>query len=486
MAQSLNYTGELPPPRFNLARHCLAQKPAEKIALIIEGTAPARYTFGEIEDQVLRMAEGLRREGLERGSRIALCLPGSADFALSFFAANAAGLVPVPVSPALTRTERGLLLEDCNPDAVISDGTFAFPEGLRVVSPDELKRLPRGDYADTGCDDPAYMIYTSGSTARPKGVLHAQRAMWGRRPMYRGWYGISADDVVLHTGALNWTYTLGTGLCDPWANGASSVIYNGPPSTRIWQQLAAEHRVTIMASVPGLYRRMLREGFAAPPSLRHGLSAGEALPASILAKWRSATGLEIYEALGMTEISTYISSSPAVPVRPGSPGRVQPGRSVTILDDGRLAVHRSDPGLMLGYWNRPEEEREAWSGEWFAGGDTGRFDADGYFWHEGRANELLNAGGFRVSPIEVEAALLVHPSVYEAAAFELKLGGDASIIAALVVPSARIEPPDLLQFAAERLAPYKRPREIRLVASLPRTANGKLVRAALERMFLTS
>lgn len=486
MANPLNYTGELPPSRFNLARHCLAEKPAEKIALIIEGTTPAQYTFGEIEDQVLRMAEGLRREGLERGSRIALCLPGSADFALSFFAANAAGLVPVPVSPALTRTERDLLLADCRPAAVISDGTLAIPEGSRLVSPTLLKRVPRGGYADTGCDDPAYMVYTSGSTARPKGVLHAQRAMWGRRPMYRDWYGITTDDVVLHTGALNWTYTLGTGLCDPWANEASAVIYNGPPSTAIWQQLAAKHEVTILASVPGIYRRMLREGFVAPPSLRHGLSAGEALPAGILANWRSATGLEIYEALGMTEISTYISSSPTVPVRPGSPGKVQSGRCVTILDDGRLAVHRSDPGLMLGYWNRPEEEREVWSGEWFAGGDTGRFDGDRYFWHEGRANELLNAGGFRVSPAEVEAALLAHPSVYEAGAFELKLGENSSIIAALVVPSARVEPPDLQKFAAERLAHYKRPREIRLVAKLPRTANGKLVRAALERVFLTS
>ena len=171
--------------------------------------------------------------------------------------------------------------------------------------------------------------------------------------------GTASDsaDVMLHTGAFNWTYTLGTGLFDPFANGCTSVVYTGPKDDSVWVRLIAEHGVTIMASVPGIYRHLLRAGFRPAATLRHGLTAGEALARPILDGWREQTGTELYEALGMSEISTYISSSPSVPVKPGSPGKPQKGRAVRILDDGQIAVHRDDPGLFLGYWG---EEQLRW------------------------------------------------------------------------------------------------------------------------------
>lgn len=137
--------------------------------------------------------------------------------------------------------------------------------------------------------------------------------------MYRGWYGITVDDIVLHTGAFNWTYTLGTGLCDPFANGATSIVYTGHRDPAVWQWLIDHHGATILASVPGIYRQILRTGFKPGPTLRHGLTAGEALALPLLDGWRETTGLDLYEALGMSEISTYISSSPTVPIRRGSP-----------------------------------------------------------------------------------------------------------------------------------------------------------------------
>ncbi len=202
----------------------------------------------------------------------------------------------------------------------------------------------------------------------------------------------------------------------------------------MWPRLIAATGATLFAAVPGLCRQLIkyaRPGLARLPSLRHGLIAGETPPPDLFEAWRDASATDLHEALGMSEISTYVSSSPSVPRRPGTVGKPQPGRRVAILDqqggadplppgaEGLLAVHRSDPGLMLGYWNRPAEEAEVFRGDWFTGGDLAVMDDCGYVTHLGRANDLMNAMGYRVSPQEVEAALLAHPSVAEAACAEI-------------------------------------------------------------------
>lgn len=479
----MTFTGELPPTRLNLARYCLAGKPPERTALIVAGRNTERWTYGALEDAVLRLSGGLRKAGLEHGERLFIRMGNSLDYALLFFAANAMGAVPIPASPMLTAREVRHLLAFSGARMLAWDGELALPdtEGVKVLTPPdvaELKRSPAGAFANTSAEDPAYLIFTSGTSGTPKGVLHGQRAIWGRRPMYDGWYGIHPSDVMLHTGAFNWTYTLGTGLSDPFANGCTSVVYTGAKDNEIWARLIAEHGVTIMASVPGIYRQLLRDGFKPAATLRHGLTAGEALARPILDGWREQTGLELYEALGMSEISTYISSCPSVPVKPGSPGRPQTGRSVTILADGEIGVHRSDPGLMLRYWG--EEPRQD---EWFATGDTAELDADGYVWCHGRIDDMMNAGGFRVSPLEVEKVLLQHPDVAEAGVREWRVSETASIIAAFLVPREGTVPNEagIQAFVSDRLAAYKHPKQVWFVPALPRTANGKLNRKALER-----
>jgi acyl-coenzyme A synthetase/AMP-(fatty) acid ligase len=314
--------------------------------------------------------------------------------------------------------------------------------------------------------------------------------------MYQGWYGIRSDDVMLHAGAFNWTYTLGVGLTDPWANGATTVLYNGPKDVQVWPRLMATTQATLFAAVPTLYRQILkycdlaRHDLAA---LRHGLTAGEALSPALLAEWRKATGLELYEALGMSECSTYVSNGPGVAVRPGSPGKPQPGRAITVLpledgteplpigETGLLAIHRNDPGLMLGYWRRPEEEALVYRGKWFIGGDLAAVAADGYLWYHGRADDLMNAGGYRVSPAEVEAALADHPAIAEVAVAELAIREEVRIIAAYIVPKdgAPRDASSILTQAEQRLAAYKRPREVIFVDALPRTPNGKVARRLL-------
>ncbi len=202
--------------------------------------------------------------------------------------------------------------------------------------------------------------------------------------------------------------------------------------------------------MPGLYRQILKYNDLRAfdlSSLRHGLTAGEALSTALLEQWRTTTGKELYEALGMSECSTYVSSSPSAPVRPGSPGKPQTGRCVAALpveggeeplppgETGLLAVHRSDPGLMLGYWNRPEEEALVYRGDWFIGGDLVHFDADGYMIYHGRNDDVMNAMGYRVSPLEVEHCLSRHPAVAEVAVTELTVRDGVSVIAAFVVPA---------------------------------------------------
>jgi len=353
------------------------------------------------------------------------------------------------------------------------------------------------DYADTGANDPAYLVYTSGTTSRPKGVLHAHRAAWARRIMYPHWMGLTRDDAMLHAGAINWTYTLGVGVIDPLASGARAILYNGRPDPAIWPRLIERHGATIFAAVPGVYRQILKTGALEAhdiSSLRHGLSAGAALAPSLLAEWRERTGKEIFEAYGMSEISTFVSSGPTTPARPGSPGRPQPGRKIAVLprengttpqpagETGLLAMHRDEPGLMLGYWNRPDEEKEALRGEWFVSGDLVEIDADGYVWLHGRADKVMNAGGYRVSPAEVERCLIAHPGVAEAAVAE-RPGRDpgTTIIKAYVVARSgeALDEADILAHCARHLAGYKCPRAVQALAALPRNANGKLARASL-------
>ena len=479
----MTFTGAPPPERLNLARYCLSGKPAESAALIVAGAKTERWTYGALEDTVLRMAQGLRKLGLEPSQRLFMRMGNSLDYALIFFAANAIGAVPIAASPMLTPREVGTLIRQSGANFLAWDGLLTLPDLDRftLLSPDDIAQLKTASaagYSDTVANDPGYMIFTSGTSGQPKGVLHAQRAIWGRRPMYEGWYGIGPSDVMLHTGAFNWTYTLGTGLFDPFVNGCTSVVYTGAKDDSVWAKLIAEHGVTIMASVPGIYRHILRAGFRPSSTLRHGLTAGEALARPILNGWREQTGTELYEALGMSEISTYISSSPSVPVKPGSPGKPQRGRSIKILEDGEIAIHRTDPGLFLGYWGD-----ERFAAEWFATGDTAELDADGYVWCHGRIDDMMNAGGFRVSPLEVEKVLLLHPDVAEAGVREWRVSDTASIIAAFLVPreGTSVNEDAVLAFVRERLAAYKCPRQIWFVPALPRTANGKLNRKALER-----
>ncbi|MDT8343818.1 MAG: AMP-binding protein [Thermohalobaculum sp.] len=495
------------PARFNMAAHVLAHaaRTPDKLALRVlrdaTGAVAEAWSYADLDRAIRATAQGLREAGLARGDRVALRLGNVSDFPILFFGTIAAGGIAVPTSSQLTPGEFGRLVDDMAPRfaAVSAELGVELPAGVTPLPPPawaELRTARPGEIADTAADDPAFLIYTSGTSGRPRGVLHAQRAADARRMMWDGWYGLTAADTVLHAGAFNWTYTLGAGLTDPWAAGAATLIYAGPRDAQVWPRLVRAHGATIFAAVPGVYRQMLRGGgigAADFATLRHGLTAGERMPEAVADDWRAATGKPLFEALGMSEISTYISSSPTVPPRPGRSGRPQAGRRIAILPEDRdsdapvavgapglLAVSRRDPGLMLGYWHDPAATLGAMRGEWFLTGDRAAMDADGYITYLGRADEVMNALGYRVAPQEVEEAIARHPAVADVAVAELPVRADLTLVAAFVVPKGNWPgEAALAAHSAATLAPYKAPKLWIEVEALPRSPNGKLQRRAL-------
>ena len=504
----------VPHQTFNMAQYCIgraAEGRPDHPALIIVNDPKANlpsevWTYRELQSAILRIAAALKKLGLQPGARILIRLENTSTYALLFYGAIAGGYVPIPTSTQLTDADVRFMLTDSGAEVMACSENLSLDgmtAGVRILSTSDVERMIRepeqAEYAPTKPDDPAFLIYTSGTTANPKGVLHAQRSSLGRRPMYQGWYGITPNDRMLHAGAFNWTFTLGTGLTDPWANGATSIIYTGEKDPSLWPHLIRETGATLFAAVPGLYRQILK--YSAPErgmlgQLRHGLMAGETPPPGLFEHWQDATGLPLYEALGMSEISTYISTGPDCPRVPDSVGRPQPGRRVAILpledcdeplaigSEGLIAVHRSDPGLMLRYWNRPDEERTVMRGDWFVGGDLGRIDDQGYVTHLGRANDIMKALGYRVAPQEVEAVIAQCPGVADVACAEIKVRQDVSVIGAFIVktPDAPVNADNIRQFTEARLAAYKWPKEIVFVDALPRTPNGKLKRANLQAL----
>ncbi|WP_210877321.1 class I adenylate-forming enzyme family protein [Roseovarius autotrophicus] len=488
------------PVPFNMAAHVLARagKAPDKVALAILRLAGAeRWSYARLEAAVRGTGTGLLAQGLEPGDRVLMRLGNTVELPIAYLGAIAVGLVPIPTSSQLTAPEVAGIIKTTTPRLILRGQGVPCPGTdipvLDEAALDAMRALPPADYHMGDPDRLAYVIYTSGTSGTPRAVMHAHRAIWARRMMYDGWYGLSEDDRLCHAGAFNWTFTLGTGLMDPWAMGATALIPAPEVAAEQLPLLLKRHDATIFAAAPGVYRKMLKtEGALSLPHLRYGLAAGEKLSDAIRARWRAATGTEIHEAYGMSECSTFISGSPARPAPPGTLGRPQAGRRLAILgaggpvahgDEGTIAVHRSDPGLMLGYMGAPEATAAKFDGDWFLTGDLGAMAEDGAITYLGRADDMMNAGGYRVSPLEVEAVLATCPGVTQVAVTDIAVKEDARLIMAFYTAPAPLDPAMLDAHARARLAGYKCPRGFFHVESLPTGTNGKLLRRALRPIY---
>lgn len=482
------------PAPFNLAAHVLAAGAAtpDRLALaVVRPTGAERWSYARLIAAVRGCGTGLLAEGLQPGDRILLRLGNTPRFPVAYLGALAAGLVPVVTFAAATAAEVSRMAAAVAPRAVLAETGLALPDPCPPVIDaarlGEWEGLAPCAYEMGAPDRPGYVVFTSGSSGRPTPVLHAHRAIWARGMMHRHWEGLTPADRMLHAGAFNWTYTLGTGLLDPWTLGASALVAGEGVTPEQLALLARRFDATILAAVPGIYRRMLRAGLPPLPRLRHALSAGERLDPALRAAWQAATGTDLHEALGMSEVSTYLSGAPDRPAPMGTAGYPQPGRRVAILDDsltpvprgtpGQLAVGAEDPGLALTYPGQEDRFATRLHAGWFLTGDLAQMAEDGAITTLGRADDLMNAGGFRVAPAEVEGAMAALPGLTECAVCAVATPSGAEIIAALYAGEA--DPADLAAGAAQLLSPYKCPRHWQRIDHLPRSANGKIDRKAL-------
>ncbi|HEX5032956.1 MAG TPA: acyl-CoA synthetase, partial [bacterium] len=428
---------------YNLALDCVDKhadllQNKHKIALVYlkEDSAsgrlrePAlRLSYSSMKGLTNAMANGFTGLGLERGSRILIRLANSNEFLISFLGAVKAGLIPVPTSPLLTWPELEYLLRDSGASAFVTSQELVPAEFSAATLPAMKEVVVAGEgrgpfhrwqdllkqssteftVQPTQAADPAYWLYTSGTEGKPKAVIHAHRSIPAHDARARLWQDLKAGDVVFNTSALNWSYALTAGWLDVWRHGLTSVIYQGRPTPELITAILARHGVTVFMSVPGIYRRLLPLTKADPvpfSGLRVALSAGEKLGEQTREEFRQATGLEIREGLGMTEHSVYLVQALDQASPPGSCGRPLPEQKIAILkedlspcppgESGILASHRSCPGLMLGYHG--EAADKTFQGEWFLSGDLAYRDENGHCFFLGRRDEVLNSGGYRVSP----------------------------------------------------------------------------------------
>jgi len=479
--------------------------------MIVEDDAlgTSSITYRELADRTSRFAQLLRGMGIASGDRVLVRLPNSIDYPTAFLGTLKRGAIAVPTSTLLTAEEVRYLLEDSQAVAmVIDEASWTRMEptlrGAGLLREVILSGAPlasalaavkdRAPPERTRAGDPAYLVYTSGTTGYPKGVLHAHRSLIGRMPAARYWFDFAEAGVdrIVHSGKFNWTYVLGSALMDPLFRGQTVIAHEGRNDAATWPQLIAKHGATIFIGVPTIYRQILQKtpyAAADVPTLRHCMSAGEHLSDEMFDLWRQRFGLEIYEAVGMSEFSYYLSQGKHRPVRPGSAGFAQPGHEVRLLDpetlaevpggeEGMIAVRDDDPGLFLRYWNQPEETARVKRGGWFLTGDYGRQDAEGYLWFLGRKDDIIKSFGYRVSPYEVERVLKGHPGVADCACIAEDAGPDKRIVVAYVIPQpgVAVTPEDLLAYGREHLAAYKAPKAVYFAREFPRTRNGKILR----------
>ncbi len=515
------------PEHFNIGAACtdkhLNTPQAELIAMIVEDEVhgTSSITFSALAHQTDQFAQLLINCGIKLGDRVLIRLPNSLAYPISFLGAMKSGAVSVPTSTLLTAEEVVYLAKNSDAAVLVTDraawGTFknkiSEAPNLKLVllaGAGEIEKVAGLDVLDlmselkdiiaptpayqTKANDPAYLVYTSGTTGYPKGVLHAHRAMIGREPASQYWFDFdeSKQDRIVHSGKFNWTYVLGSGLMDPLYLGKTVIVYEGKNNPERWMQLIKKHAATIFVGVPTIYRQIIQKTKTVQrdvPSLRYCMSAGEHLSDEVMSQWRARFGMDIYEAVGMSEFSYYLSQNKFRPIRLGSAGFPQPGHAIKLLnpdthqavalgEEGMICIPEDDPGLFLKYWKLDEETAKHKHDGWFFTGDYARYDADGYIWFLGRKDDIINSFGYRVSPYEIERVYKSHEDVADCAAIGEVIGKDKVLVVCYVLlkSSTTVAADDLLAFGKKHLAAYKTPKTVYIAKDFPRTKNGKILR----------
>lgn len=502
------------PSIFNVAAYFLESNLAqegrsEKVAFYHQDRT---YTYAQLNSFVRRTARLFSELGLARENRIAILLPDNPESVFAFWGAIFLGAVPIPINTACTIDDIHYILQDSRAkvlvtnqewqekltpiqskflqNIILADGEKPF---LSLLTQQTDEQLP---YAETSGDEPAFWLYTSGSTGKPKGVIHNHQSMVVCAELYgKAKLDLHQDDITYSVAKMPFAYGLGNSLYMPMAVGAATILSDANNAFDIIADID-RYRPTILFGIPSIYASILSVHEIAPlntSSLRLCLSAAEQLPKTIWYKWRDTYGIEIYEGIGTTELLHIFLSNTEGECRPGSSGRPLSGYDVRVVDEKGFPVPAGEIGdlevsgesLMLGYWNRLRETRQALYGNAMRTGDKYLRDADGYFWFMGRKDDFFKVNGMWVSPFEVEDVLLQHEGVLDAAVVpECDRGEQLTEIIAYVSLKPGFEKsPDLeekiRQLARTRLPHFKAPKKIHFLETLPRTPTGKIHRKSL-------
>lgn len=496
---------------------------------VVEGRAESvaiecgdrRLTYRDLQEQVNRAGSALKNElGVRPEERVVLLMLDVPEMIAAFFGAIKIGAVPVPVNTRWTAAEYEYVLRDCAARVIILSDTLQTEaiKAIRACSSVRHVVAAGADLDDarairfekllaessavleaepTSRDAPAFWLYSSGTTGRPKGCVHLQHDMGVCADNYaRGVLGIREQDRCFSVAKLFFAYGLGNSMYFPFSVGATSILWPGPVTPSVVFDIVERYRPTLFFSVPTHYAMLLSHTAAEREfdlsSVRCAVSAGEALPPALFHRFRERFGVEILDGIGSTEVlHIFISNVPGRAV-PGSSGVPVPGYEARLVDENGQTVPQGELGDLIVrgdstcafYWNQHEQTKDTIAGHWIRTGDKYQQDEAGYFWFAGRSDDMLKVGGIWVSPAEVEHLLLEHPAV-QACAVTGREDRDglvkpvAHVVLREGIASAAGLGGELQQFARQRLAEYKRPRWIEFVDALPVTATGKIQRFKL-------
>jgi acetyl-CoA synthetase len=489
---------------MNFSAEVLDAAPAGRPALIELARSGERreWSFGEVAERSARLAGTLAAHGVRRGDVVMTLIGNRPEWVFAMVACFRLGAVALPCTEQLRAKDLRLRLDVARPALILADErnraeleAAGTGEAQVLLVPDEtLYRAAAAPAAMLREDEPCLITFTSGTSGEPKAVLHAQRYLGGQRLQAEHWLGARSGELVWCTAASGWSKSARNVFIAPWLRGACALLHDArfEPAQRL--ELLARERVNVLCMAPTEYRVIAKRATLQPlPSLRAMVAAGEALNPEVLRAFRDATGLEIRDGYGQTETGQVTGAPRGEPAREGSMGRPLPGVRVQI-DEGELTVApASVPTFFLGYLGEQalrvpgagwqvEDRRD---GAAWRTGDRVHEDADGWLYFEGRDDDVIVSAGYRIGPFEVESALVAHPAVAEAAAVAAPDEERGAVVRAVVVlrdGAARPSPAlvrELQEHVKRETAPYKYPRIVDFAAELPKTASGKVRRAAL-------
>jgi acetyl-CoA synthetase len=498
------------PERYNIAADVCDKHPRDKLAMIHEDFRGnvRQVNWGELQDMSNQFANVLVAHGVGRGDRVAMLLPPTPETAAAFLGTWKMGGILLSMSVLYGDDGIRHRVTDSQAKVLVTNAANSgriepsLVDEILILD-DELLAQGSNSFAcvDTAADDPAQLYYSSGTTGLAKGILHAHRYILAHEEFL---YCHDVRDGERFHGMGEWAWAAGIcPLIGPWRYGAVQAVYQREAGFEPDKQLdfLSRHEVTNVFATPTAIRSMMSirdAGTRYPQKFRIVCSAGEPLNPEAIRWFREQYGVTVLDYYGLTESYPLCGNFPFMEVRDGSMGRPLPGWEVAILDEDERPVGtgergeiclkaRTNPHYPIGYWNRPEEDSaEVFGGEWFHSKDAASTDADGYYWYEGRADDVIIAAGYRIGPFEVESACLEHPAVAEAAAVASPDERRGNVVKAFIVLAAGHEPSDELAeeikaYVRDHLSAYAYPRRIEFVPDLPKTLTGKIRRIELRQ-----